>query len=126
MFLIVLLEVGVEAHEGGGGDGVALASDYILRRVELGEVVSEEKRTDGRGEESVCEVGRQAAQRVGHGGGGLGRPSVGLGWVNFQQKDQRRPDMTGRSRDTSCVLEMYSVEISADLVSKAKAGAPLS
>ena len=77
MFLVVLLEVGVEAHEGGGGDGVALASDYILRRVELGEVVSEEKRTDGRGEESVCEVGRQAAQRIGHGGGGgLGRLSV--------------------------------------------------
>ena len=61
MFLVVFLEVGVEACEGRGGDGVALAGDDILRRVELGEVVSEEERTDGRGEEGVCEVRRQAA-----------------------------------------------------------------
>ena len=79
MFLVVFLEVGEEAHEGGGGDGVALAGDYILGRVELGEMVSEEERADGRGEEGVCEVRRQAAQRVGgHDGGGLGRVSVGV------------------------------------------------
>jgi len=42
-----------------------------LRRVELGDVVAEEERADGRREESVCEIRRQAAQRVGggrHGG----------------------------------------------------------
>jgi hypothetical protein len=49
-----------------------LAGDHILRCVELGEMVSEEEGADGRGEEGVCEVRRQAAQRVGHGGGALG------------------------------------------------------
>ena len=64
MFLVVL-EVGVEAREGRGADGVALASNHILRRVELCKVVAEEERADSRCKKGVCEVGRQAAQWVG-------------------------------------------------------------
>lgn len=110
MFLVVFLEVGEEAHEGGGGDGVALAGDHILRRVELGEMVSEEERADGRGEEGVCEVRRQAAQRVGgHDGGSLGRVGVGIAhaWVASIVNGGSSMEQTWRDAvgsDTSCVV----------------------
>ena len=67
MILVLVLEVGVEARQDRGADGLALAGDYILRRVELCEVVAKEERADGGSEEGVGEVGRQAAQRVGGG-----------------------------------------------------------
>lgn len=110
MFLVVFLEEAVEAHEGGGGDGVALAGDYILGRVELGEMVSEEERADGRGEEGVCEVRRQAAQRVGgHDGGSLGRVGVGIAhaWVASIVNGGSSMEQTWRDAvgsDTSCVV----------------------
>jgi len=61
MVLVLTLEVGIEARKGRGGDGLALTGDYILRRVELSEVIAKQERADGGCEESVGEVGRETA-----------------------------------------------------------------
>jgi len=59
--LVLILEIGIEARKGRGGDGLALTCDHILRRVELSKVIAEQERPDGGCEESVGEVGRETA-----------------------------------------------------------------
>lgn len=70
MLLLVLFEVGDEAGKRRPTDGVALAGNNILRRVELGEMVAEEKRADRRRKKGVCEIRRQIVERTcrSHGG----------------------------------------------------------
>jgi hypothetical protein len=72
----VIVEVAVKLRKGRCAYGVALAGDYILRRIELSEMIPKQQRADSCREEGVCEVGRQAAQRVG--GGRHGEACSGL------------------------------------------------